>query len=174
MKDVINVLAYVQSCTLRKTFNNYNATVINGSVQYISQSSIHSNFRTWHVCLAVNSFITDQFKLQLVEWPWMLSANRHPPRFKLDMSAYTGHAWGLVMHMLLDVQPYTVTIYCFRCTDVGAHHWLNSFTFLHIPWSVPFSLIHPEIFNRTLGCPLSHFLLILMVEKGEQQKKWSI
>lgn len=64
MKDVINVLAFVQLCTLCKIFNNYDATVINGSVQYISQLSIHSNFRTWHVCLTVISFITEQFKLQ--------------------------------------------------------------------------------------------------------------
>lgn len=174
MKDVISVLVYVQSCTLRKTFNNYNATVINGSVQYISQLSIHSNFRTLHVRLAVISFITEQFKLQYyISRGWM-AMDAVCKQTSTQIWTWYGHALGLVMQMLLDVQPYTVTLYCVRYTDVDAHHWLNSFTFLHMPWSVPFSLIHTEIFDKTWGCPLSHFLHILMVEKGEQQRKRSI
>lgn len=118
---------------------------INGSVQYISHSSIHSNFRTLHVCLAVISFITEQFKLQYyISRGWM-AMDAVCKQTSTQIWTWYGHAIGLVMQMLKDVQPYTVTIYCLHCTDIAAHHWLNSVTFLHIPWCVPFALIHTEM-----------------------------
>lgn len=123
---------------------------------------VRSIFRTWHVRLAVISFITQQFKLQYyISRGWMLFVGAVCKQASTQIWTWyvCRHrvcALGFVMQMLLVVQPYTVTIYCF--------------TFTH---SMECSIL-PEIFNRMWGCPLSYFLQILMKEKGEQQRKWSI